>query len=565
MKRIFTILTAFVFMLTSFSSEAQRYDEEIFDDVTVTSDVVYGTNASVITIPSTGSFLVQPLLMDVYEPTNDTETERPLVMVFHTGNFLPNVTNGQIAGTKTDSSAVEICTQLAKRGFVAASVTYRGGWNPLAQTQPERALGLIQAAYRGIQDGRTAIRFFRDDVATNGNQFGIDENKIACWGNGTGGYLVLGLAGVNEYLEIVQTTNGPGKFLLDLFIGDPADGMPGQDMVPETPMVIPAYHGDVNGEIETVVPDDAFGLPTGETSNYPNHVGYSNDFNLAINVGGALGDISWLDDQTIPIISIQSIFDIFAPYDDKILIVPTTGDPIVRVQGLAQIGAAQEASGINQPWKDFGFNDAVTMDAMANSANAPLDDGSTGHDYFEGSYAWSKPLNSLGIDEGVVINWWDPSALSPPILPDFPNGVPWNMLPHPSGGTFHDQGLALNEGMSAEKARANIAEIMAYVIPRACITLDLGCLSVGIDEVQLDDNLISVAPNPALGHVTVTAEGDGELNRIEVYNMDGKLMTSVVDIFQTHKTIELNNQVPGMYIMKVYVEDGFVTKKLMVK
>ena len=564
MKRIFTILSAMVFMLAPFSSEAQRYDSEIFTDVEITSNVVYGFNGTVITIPSTGHIFKQPLTMDVYEPANDSETERPLVLVFHTGNFLPPVTNGQIAGTKTDSSVVEICTQLARRGFVAAAVEYRDGWNPLAASQPERALGLIQAAYRGIQDGRTAIRYFRKDFE-NGNQFGIDETRIATWGNGTGGYLVLGLASLDDYLEIINTTNGPGKFLLDLFIGSPADMNPGQDGIPETPMIVPPYHGDINGEVLTIVPDDAFGLPTGDTSVYVNHLGYSNDFDLAINVGGALGDVSWLANQTIPIISVQAAFDIFAPYDDKVLIVPTTGDPIVRVQGLAQIGAIQEASGINQAWKDLNLNDAVTMDAIANSALAPLDNGTTGHPYFEGSFPWIKPLNSNGIDEGVVINWWDPSALSPPILPDFPNGVPWNALPHPSGGTFHDQGLALNEGMSAEKARANIAEVMAYVIPRACITLDLGCISVGLDEIKLADNLVSVAPNPALGFITVTADGNEELNRIEIYNMDGKLMTSISDIYQSHKTIQLNNQAPGMYIMKVYLENGFVTKKLMLK
>ncbi len=557
MKRIFTILTAMVFMLLSYSSEAQRYDEEIFTDVTVTSNVLYGFNGTVITVPSTGSIFKQPLVMDVYEPDGDTQTERPLVLVFHTGNFLPNVTNGQIAGTKTDSSAVEICTQLARRGFVAASVSYRGGWNPLAETQPERALGLIQAAYRGIQDGRAAIRYFKKD-AEGGNQFGVDDSKITCWGLGTGGYLVLGLASLDDFQEIITTTNGPGKFLLDLFIGPPSDGVPGQDGVPDTPMIAPPHHGDVNGEVLTIVPDANFGLPPGDTSNYVNHPGYSNDFQLAVNIGGALGDVSWLADQTIPIISVQSINDIFAPYDDAVLIVPTTGDPIARVQGLQQIGAIQEASGINQGWKDLNLNDAVTMAAQDGAAMA-------GHDYYEGSFSWFKPPNSNGIDEGVVINWWDPSALSPPILPDFPNGVPWNQLPHPSGGTFHDQGLALNEGMSAEKSRANIAEVMAYVIPRACKTLALGCESTNVNEVKLADNLVAVAPNPALGFVTVSTDNNETLNRIEVYNMDGKLMSSITDINQTHKTIELNNQASGMYIMKVYLENGFVTKKLMLK
>ncbi len=552
MKRIFTYLI--LFTISAYVCQAQRYDTEIFSEVQVTSDVVYGVNGTVLFLPVVGEVIPEALLMDIYEPVGDTETERPLVLVFHTGNFLPPVTNGQIAGSKTDSSAVEICTQLAKRGFVAASVTYRLGWNPLAETQPERALGLIQAAYRGLQDGRTAIRFFKMDY-DNGNTYGIDQDKITCWGNGTGGYLVLGMNGLSFYNEIPLTTNGPGKFLLDVIdASDPANPVPGMDGVPETPMVVEAYHGDINGEVTTVVPDAAFGIPAGDTSNYANHVGYSNDFQLTVNVGGAIGDISWLDDQAVPIISVQSAFDIFAPYDDAVLIVPTTGDPIVRVQGLQQIGASQEASGINQAWKDFSISDAITTTATDNSATA-------GHDYYEGSFPWIQPVNSLGLDEGVVINWWDPSDPAP----GQGMGIPWNMLPHPSGGTFHDQGLVLNEDMSAAKSRANIAEIMDYVIPRMCITLGLGCEITSTDEIILDQKLISIAPNPTTGLVNVKSVENQPIQNIEVYSVTGQLMSVDYDINATQSVIDLNSQTPGMYLMKIYLENGVVGKKIMVQ
>ena len=271
MKRFYTLFT-FIFLFCAVSMTAQeRYLDEVFDNVTVTSDVTYGVNATVLFLPSVGEAVPIPLTMDIYEPEGDTEAARPLMLVFHTGNFLPNVTNGQISGTKTDSSAVEICTQLAKRGYVAASVTYRTGWNPLADNQPTRALGLIQAAYRGIQDGRTAIRFFRADAA-NDNNYRIDTDRIAVWGNGTGGYLTLGLATLDSYDEIVNTTNGPAKFILD------TDG----DGIPETPMVVEAFHGDIEGKALTVVPFDGFGLTAGDTTNYPNHVEYSSDIKPAL-------------------------------------------------------------------------------------------------------------------------------------------------------------------------------------------------------------------------------------------------------------------------------------------
>ena len=558
MKKIITNISLLFCMMIALQSFAQDYDfryvQEVFPDVKVTTDVTYGENSTVLFLPQTGGTVTETLKLDIYEPDapdGDPETERPLVLVFHTGNFLPSIFNAQISGTRTDSSAVEICKQLARRGFVAASVSYRAGWNPLAETQPERALGLIQAAYRGLQDGRTAIRFFKKTAMEDGNPYKIDQNRITCWGNGTGGYLVLGVNGLSFYNEIPLASNPSGKFLLD------TDG----DGTPETPMVVEAYHGDIEGKVATVTPDGAFGIPEGQTTNIPNHVNYSSDFQLTVNVGGALGDISWLDDQTVPIISVQSIDDIFAPYDDAVLVVPNTGDPIVQVQGLQKIGAAQEASGINQPWKDFNFNDEVTQEAMANAATA-------GHPYYEGSYSWKSPTNSNNLDEGVVINWWDPNAATPVGSPCM--GLPWNQCPHPSDETgatsFHANGLLLNEGMSAEKARGNIDKIMDYVIPRACITLDLQCDGVtSTKEVLLDAAMVELLPNPTDGDLMVTVKGTEMINHIEIYSVEGKLISVANNINHSQFQLNLNGQAAGMYVVKVHIANGVVAKKVMLR
>ena len=69
--------------------------------------------------------------MDIYQPpASDTETSRPTFIYIHTGNFLPPLYNGGITGDKIDSSAVNVCKQMAKRGYVAVSINYRLGWNP---------------------------------------------------------------------------------------------------------------------------------------------------------------------------------------------------------------------------------------------------------------------------------------------------------------------------------------------------------------------------------------------------------------------------------------------------
>ncbi|MDB4439141.1 T9SS type A sorting domain-containing protein, partial [bacterium] len=337
-----------------------------------------------------------------------------------------------------------------------------------------------------------------------------------------------------------------GKFLLD------TNG----DGVVETPMIIEAFHGDINGEVETVTPLDGssvgFGLPPGDTTNYSNYAGFSNDFNLCVNVGGAVGDISWLNDNTTPILSVQSPFDMFAPYDDAVLIVPTTGDPIVQVQGAQAIGATQEAAGLNSIWKNATFNDAITQVAIDNSATA-------GHPYYEGVFPFIRPANSLGLDEGVVMNWWDPAAISP-------IGLPWNVLPYPTGGTFHEQGLILNENMSAAKSRANLDDILGYILPRACVALDLPCAANFTSAVEelLDNSFVNVFPNPISNVANVTT-GDKNMVDILVYDIKGQLVRAERNINRNNFQFDKGDLMAGMYNMQIRFEEGVTTSQIVIK
>jgi acetyl esterase/lipase len=143
MKRL--LLFAFSACLAVATATAQtRYLDEVFSQVQVTSNVVYGQNITVLTALQGLPPSPQNLLMDVYRPVGDTETERPLLLYFHTGNFLPQYMNGSPLGTKTDSAAVEICTRYAKMGYVVASVDYRLGRLPRRAGQPHRGAFLPQ-------------------------------------------------------------------------------------------------------------------------------------------------------------------------------------------------------------------------------------------------------------------------------------------------------------------------------------------------------------------------------------------------------------------------------------
>ena len=135
-----------------------------------------------------------PILCDIYTPSGDTETNRPVVILAHTGSFLPAVVNGQATGSKTDSSIVEQCMRWAKKGYVAVAMDNRLGWDPLNTDQNVRTGSLIQAAYRGVHDAKAMVRFLRMTEDQGGNPYGINPNKIVLGGHGTGAYIALGYA-----------------------------------------------------------------------------------------------------------------------------------------------------------------------------------------------------------------------------------------------------------------------------------------------------------------------------------------------------------------------------------
>ena len=315
MKRLlFGALLACMFVL---QADAQtRYLDEVFDEVTVTTDVVYGQNITVIPALQGMPPAMEDLKMDVYEPTGDTEMDRPLLLIFHTGNFLPAYLNGGPLGSKSDNWEVEMATRYAKMGYVVASVDYRVGWNPLAATQEERTLQLIQAAYRGVQDSRTAVRYFRKSVAEDGNPYGIDDTKIALGGDGTGGYITLASAGISSYNDIILDDTGVP---ISKFWYDPGTGS-------QIPMVVEDIHGNPDATNDAYAPAEVGGFQLCMA----NHVGYDSNFDFQFNLGGALGDLNWLDEGDVPMVSFQCPHDPFAPYETAVLIVPTTNEPLSR-------------------------------------------------------------------------------------------------------------------------------------------------------------------------------------------------------------------------------------------
>ncbi len=202
MRRFFTSFL-FCFAIVGFSISQTRYVDEVFTNLDIDSNIVYAQNISVLagTPVPTGVSVIPPLAMEIYRPTGDTIAERPLIIHMHTGTFLPILHNGNPTGLRFDGATSLMCQGYAKRGYVVANIEYRLGWNPMDSTQALRAASLMKAVYRGIQDAKSCVGYFRKDYE-NGNTYGIDTSKIILSGQGSGGWIALGYATVDKLAEI---------------------------------------------------------------------------------------------------------------------------------------------------------------------------------------------------------------------------------------------------------------------------------------------------------------------------------------------------------------------------
>ena len=451
MKKFLTLAMG----LLAFSQlDAQvRYINEVFDEVNVTTDVVYGSNVTVLPLLQGALPAPQPLVCDIYEPAGDTETDRPLIIYIHTGNFLPQYLNSSAVGSKNDSCAVELCSRYAKMGYVVASIDYRLGWNPLAETQADRTFQLINAAYRGVQDARTAVRYFRMSEDTMGDPYGIDGSKIGYFGEGTGGYVSYAASTISDYNDIIFDDMGApiAKFWT---------GTPGQpDYIP---MVIEAVNGNPEGTSNGFAPAGVFG-PDPVQLCIANHEGYSSDVSFQVNLGGALGDLNWLDAGDPAMISFQCPADQFAPYTTAVLVVPTTGENVVEASGAFDIHAeinAQMMPNNNDSFQSLGLTDVYSAQAVAYGNQGWDGMYPVLNDYVDG-----QPTQPF---DGAPWQWWDVATTE---FVDAANGT-----------TIAETQLTLNPNMGPLEGRAYCDTIVGYSAPRMAGILGLATQGPGCTD-----------------------------------------------------------------------------------
>ena len=561
---------------------AQRYATEVFSDaqLTITPDVPYGVNidfqssdfsdadiaaseiiqlqyfvANQISIPLTFFDPVSPstvvklaeLRMDMYEPDQvvDCEEARPLFIYLHTGDLLPPPLNGRPIGTRKDSSAVEICRMMARRGYVAASLDYRLGWEGVSQDPDTLRSTWINALYRAMHDLEQGIR----DLKFNAPTYHLSAEKVIICGEGIGGSIALSAATLNDFAEL----------FIEKLLPDPAE--PGVSYVDTT------LAGNLDGF-------------NGQNNLYrPN--GYSSDFNFCVSIGGALVDTSWLAPGDVPMISMHAVFDPFMPLAAGTIINRIGGDAVIPVHGPELFQAAANTYGNNVSFTGLLDGDPYTDRARDLYGTSQVHSSSTVaiSDDVEGLFPFVTPdwpANDPALrEEDGPWTWWDPN--SPEAQTEVEPGV-----------TAHEAELAGNANMAAEKGRAYIDTIMGYINPRIIAALALPeallvvglpcddgnagtfndvvseeCLCAGIPDAMDEENLASglrLAPNPVRESLRVTSE-NGEIRAYDLFDATGRrVRTAVVKAIQF--TMDRSGLEAGTYFLSVRFADGCVTRKV---
>ena len=188
MRLFFYIILSGIFSInlpaqTGIGCDGARYRYRVFENFSVDYDIPYGNNITV-----SGSDI--SLVMDIYRPEGDAVNNRPVVIVAHGGFFLGGSNNG--------SDVVPLCEDLARMGYVAASISYRLGIEDFFNL----SASLQEAAIRGVHDAKAAVRYFRKSHATDANPWGIDPERIVLGGSSAGGFIALHAAYIDDLSEI---------------------------------------------------------------------------------------------------------------------------------------------------------------------------------------------------------------------------------------------------------------------------------------------------------------------------------------------------------------------------
>ncbi|MEM6805138.1 MAG: T9SS type A sorting domain-containing protein [Bacteroidota bacterium] len=522
MKFKLLLISVCLFSWAVQSTAQVRYLEEVFSDVTVTDDIPYGSNFSLLPVLGGQSQvpLDLPLAVDIYEPMGDTLSERPVVIITHAGDFLPPVLNTIPFGDKKDSSIVAFCTAFAKKGFVAIAMQHRQGWNPASPDQLERARGILEASVRATQDLHTAVRWLRKTYSEDGNPYRIDSARIAAGGEDAAGFASTNLIFLGDLSEAAIP-----KFL---------------DFSLDTPALIIDTTLWGNIRANSMRP-----LCTA------NHVGYSSKVSMAFSLQGGLGDFSWIDSMEAPYVGIQNIAD-------------------WNSNGIRDVspGATGDILFADGAWADtiaFRSNEVGNNDVFNQPMNNPIVDLALQR---SGGVHGMLILETPARDTGTV--QCDPTA---GVAPDNygNNNDPWAWYDEAWYAAAWAMGQATDPAV--EICRQNLGNpndpalsklyidtVSTYLAYHMVLAMNIPNTPISsIKDLRAEVSL-KFYPNPADQFIRL--EAVKMIRGVSLMDLQGRIIKRVEGLRTTEFEMRRENLPPGVYGLRIHFDEGVLTEKV---
>ena len=410
-------------------------------------------------------------------------------------------------------------------GYVSIAASYRLGWLANSTNLDVRRGSNLLAVYYSIQDAKALVRYLNLTQMGAGNPYGINASNTIMVGQGSGGYITFAYATIDKHSEVTA----PNKFKYQ-----DSTGIFGQPVLPGDSYVDTSIVGDIDGfggEV-VVTGQNTLGLPTMDYSspgrNYINHAGMPDDILMAINMGGALGDGAWLEQGDVPMLSIHSKYDFFAPYDTGMVYVPIGQQffPVVSVTG--SYGAIKKAN-------DFGNNDIFL------NAN-----------YTDQIWVDQQSTNPTSEECLYTVEIAPPSATMPWVV----NTAPWNW--YDSNDPYASQNPA-NPNIEAT-SQAWIDTVMAFIIPRMATVLQAEGVPAGIVEASQS---FKVYPNPASDVVAIKGTNGSTFTSVQAFDITGRVVYAS-EASGNSLSIDVSNWNNGIYLVQIATENGIQVKRIVV-
>lgn len=191
-----TLLYSLLFLLFSHANAQKIYTQNKYS-IQITKNINYGVATDYAGNPDS-------LLMDLYKPIGDSNCLRPVMVMVHGGAW--------IGGSKEDNNITYMAAEMAKKGWVVATINYRLGTHKasnytmyaLCNSSLSAPCGYIsdsaeiyRANFRAMQDAKGVIRYMKIRNITDSS----DVNNVFICGESAGGFVALAAAFTDQASE----------------------------------------------------------------------------------------------------------------------------------------------------------------------------------------------------------------------------------------------------------------------------------------------------------------------------------------------------------------------------